>query len=246
MIPIYQCVERPMGIYGKAGPNFNKVYLTFIITSSTVWSWSFEFWSRIQINYCIYPTSLNKIIWLMGSSFTLGCYFYIAASFRQRMCWCLREKGKGGTILSCWLRTIHIYCNLKYVCVFVCAHVHVCVAWTCWCEQDAHMCVHVMMTETGISYCSPFLSPSISWGRISHGTWSSPFGSGYLVPKSPRSTRVATSPLFSTGVTVSVLAFIWVLRARSQMLLVVQQTFYPWSQLPRPKYSYVWNEQFYL
>lgn len=164
----------------------------------------------------------------------------------QRMCWCLREKGKGGTILSCWLRTIHIYCNLKYVCVFVCAHVHVCVAWTCWCEQDAHMCVHVMMTETGISYCSPFLSTSISWCRISHGTWSSPFGSDYLVPKSPRSTRVATSPLFSTGVTVSVLAFIWVLGARSQMLLVVQQTLYPWSQLPRPKYSYVWNEQFYL
>lgn len=164
----------------------------------------------------------------------------------QRMCWCLRENSKGGTILSCWLRTIHIYCNLKYACVFVCAHAHVCVAWTCWCEQNAHMCVHVMMTETGISYCSPFLSTSISWCRISHGTWSSLFGSGYLVPKSPRSTRVATSPLFSTGVTVSVLAFIWVLRARSQMLLVVQQTLYPWSQLPRPKYSYVWNEQFYL
>lgn len=112
----------------------------------------------------------------------------------QRMCWCLRENSKGGTILSCWLRTIHIYCNLKYVCVCACAHAHVCVAWTCWCEQDTHMCVHVMMTKTGISYCSPFLSPSISWGRISHGTWSSPFGSGYLVPKSPRYTRVANQP----------------------------------------------------
>lgn len=186
---------------------------------------------------------MNKIFDWWGSSYTLGCCFLYCCLLQarknggeQRICWCFRENSKGGTIPSCWLREIHIYHNLKYA---FCVCAHTCVAWVCGCEQNAHLCVHVMMTETDISYHALFLSASISWGRISHGTWSSPFEPGYLVTKSPRSTYVATSPLFSTGVTVSVLAFIWVVRSWVQMLLIVRQTLYPWSQLPRPKYSYV-------
>lgn len=86
----------------------------------------------------------------------------------QRMCWCLRENSKGETILSCWLRTIHIYCNLKYVCVCMCAHARVCcmnmLMWAghshvCACDYDKDW--HQLLFPFPLYFY--FLRQNLSW-----------------------------------------------------------------------------------
>lgn len=108
-----------------------------------------------------------------------------------------------------------------FICMCVCTH-----------RQDAHLCVQwgcQRLTSVIFLYCS---LPQ----KISHGT-SSPVVLDYLTKKSLGSTRVAPNPAPSIGVTDSMLAFMWVLRAQAFVLKNVQQTLYPWSQLPSPKYS---------